>query len=613
MVHLGSSAGWSWSMATITTPAAQKDTIHVISLSPATSALTWSELEGSGLPRADRFAALRNAGRTIAAATSAAAVREAVADAIVVVLGAERCQVLDVPVPGDWGRAGGAESAAAVEDLRRSLFQQAVQTAQVVTASPNQARPGARSALCAPISRGGRVVACFFATHGTIAGLFGDEERRLAAFLAALAGATLEHVAGTEARFRALVRNSHDLTVVADPAGRVLYLSPSITPMLGYGATDLSALASIRLVHPEDRHRVLTTFRLVRFSPAAHPTAEVRVRHRNGSWRWLEMTMTNLLADTSVRGLVLHIRDVTDRKHAELALIEATEQFRLSFENAPIGMAMTNIAPGTPLRWVRVNQALADMLGYSRHELEARTVAEMTHPDDVAADIAAVARYQRSEATSFTTVKRYRHADGRWIWVQLQTNLIANDGGHRWYVISQMLDITERRAVEDRLTFLALHDPLTGLANRRLLHDRLSLALARAARSGHSVAVFYIDLDGFKDVNDSYGHDQGDETLLQVASRLRAEVRECDTLARVGGDEFVLVADGLAGPADAAAIAHRIGASLRSPLVLDGVGELSITASVGVATSGAGAGATTLLRQADAAMYDVKQRRRRGR
>lgn len=413
------------------------------------------------------------------------------------------------------------------------------------------------------------------------------------------------------ARFRALVRNAHDLTVVADPAGRLLYLSPSVTPMLGYPSANLSALASLRLVRPLDRRRIMAAFRLVRFSPAARPTIEVQVRHRNGSWRWLEMRLSNLLADPSIRGVVLNIRDITDRKQAELALMEATEQFRLSFENAPIGMAMTSIEPGTPLQWLRVNQALADMLGSSRQELASHTVAELTHPDDIAADDEAVARYQRGEATSFATVKRYRHADGHWIWVQLQTNLVTSGSAQR-YVISQMLDITERRAAEARLTFLALHDPLTGLANRRLLFDRLSIALTRADRSGHVVAVFYIDLDGFKRINDTYGHDRGDDALLQVASRLRAHVRDSDTLARLGGDEFVLVADDLAEPDDAAGIAVRIGDSLRPPLWFDGIGHVVVSASVGMAVAPRGGDATEVLARADAAMYAAKQRRRLG-
>jgi diguanylate cyclase (GGDEF)-like protein/PAS domain S-box-containing protein len=556
-------------------------------------------LGSTTLAGADRFTALLNAGRTIAAATSVADVRQALVDAAPVVLEAAECHIFDAMDP--HGEAG--------DELSRSLMRQAAMTGQVVTGPP--ARRGARSALCAPISRDGRVVAFLYATHRDIGERFGDEEERLAAFMAAVAGATLEHVAGSEARFRALVRNSHDLTVVTDPNGQILYVSPSITRLLGYAPAELTTLGPINLVHDDDLEPMLVAFRLVRFSPAAHPTIEVRAQHHDGSWRWLEVTMSNLLSDKSVRGLVLNIREITDRKRAELALAQATEQFRSSFENAPIGMALTSIDPDAPGRWLRVNQALADMLGYPRAELEGRTFEQFTHPDTRAADEEALSQLRTGGTTSFTTVKRYRHADGHWIWVHLQTSIVAGDDGPRDYVISQMLDITERRAAEERLTFLALHDPLTGLANRRLLFDRLAVALARAERSGRLVAVLYVDIDGFKGINDEWGHDVGDQLLLQVSGRLRELTRDADTLARLGGDEFVLVAEELSEVTQAQLIAARIADSLRQPYDLPGAGLVAMSASVGVGLAGPGADADAVVRRADAAMYEAKERRRK--
>ncbi|MDQ6617641.1 MAG: PAS domain S-box protein, partial [Actinomycetota bacterium] len=572
--------------------------------------------EQDSLARTDRFAALLNAGRTIAAATSVAAVRQALEEAVPVVLRAERCYLVDVqgtaPVPVT------TESGEPVDDISTTLITEAISTGQVVTASPSLSGQvadslilsGVRSALCGPISRGGKVVACFYVTHRDLAGVFGDEERRLAAFMAALAGATLDHVAGSEAHFRALVRNSHDLTIVTDASGRPLYVSPSVTRMLGYSPAEFATVRGIDLIHSDDQEQLRDALGLARFSPATHPTTEVRAHHRDGTWRWLELSISNLLADSSIRGLVWNIRDTTDRKRAELALGQATEQFRLSFENAPIGMALTSIDPATQGWLLRVNQALADLLGYTREDLEGRTMAQITHPDDLAADRAAMARFQTNEAVSVMTEKRYRHADGRWIWVQLQASMVGGDNGPQKYVISQMLDVTERRAAEERLTFLALHDPLTGLANRRLLLDRLSLALARTARTGRMVAVLYLDLDRFKGVNDSWGHDQGDQLLRLAADRLQQLVRDSDTLARLGGDEFVLVADDLVGPAEALAIARRIEESLNEPFDLPGAGLVAISASVGVALATGDADPKTLLRHADVAMYQAKEQGR---
>ncbi len=448
----------------------------------------------------DRFDALLSAGRAIAAATTVAAVRQAVEDALATVLPIDQAFLFEVrgldiaPIDGDreW----------VLDDGTRALIHQAMAADGVVTSG---------SALCAPISRTGRMTGGFLVTRREASGVFDHEDRRLAEFIAALAGATLDHVARSEAHFRALVRNSHDLTIVTDASGRTLYVSPSMTRLLGYPTTVVGQLDG-HLVHPDDQERVLNAYRLARFSPATRPTIELRAQHRDGSWRWLEMTVTNLLADELIQGLVFNIRDITDRKSAEVALEQASEQFRLSFENAPIGMALTSIDPATEGRMLRVNQAMADMLGYTRDDLLCRTVAEITHPDDRRADQAAVASFLSGQATSFATEKRFLHADGHSIWVQLQVNMVmGHDGPHR-YVINQMLDVTERREAEERLTFLALHDPLTGLANRRLLLDRLSLALARAARTGRMVAVLYLDLDRFKGINDSLGHDRGDQS-----------------------------------------------------------------------------------------------------
>ena len=569
--------------------------------------------ERSSLTQTDRFAALLNAGRAIAAATSDGAIRQAINEAVPVVLQAQSCYTF--AVQGSEPVDVGADQAAA--KLSPALIRQAITSGQVVTASPGLggqgadrvARSGGRSALCAPISRGGKVTAGFYAVHRDVAGVFGDEDRRLAAFMAAVAGATLEHVAGSEARFRALVRNSHDLTIVADADGRAKYVSPSVTRMLGYAPSEFSGFDG-HLVHPDDQQRVIDAFRLSRFSPATHPTVEFRIQHRDGSWRWLDMTATNLLADRAIRGLVFNIRDVTDRKEAEVALAQASEQFRLSFENAPIGMAVSSIGPDSAGCLLKVNQALADLLGYTRGELEGRTMGQLSHPDDQEADAVALARFQAHQVSTYTSEKRYRHADGHWIWVQLQASLVAGDDDANNYVISQMLDITERRAAEEKLTFLALHDPLTGLANRRLLLDRWAVALARAARSGRSVAVLYLDLDRFKDVNDTIGHDQGDQLLLQASRRLCELVRESDTLARMGGDEFVLVADDLSGAVEALAIARRVGDSLNQPFQLPGGISVSITASVGVALSHGSTDPKTLLRHADVAMYQAKEQGR---
>lgn len=568
----------------------------------------WDLLEVPGkASKVDPFTALVEAGRAVAGAISPEAVRQAVQRHAPIVLGARRCQVLDIRGHQVLAASDGDDTGIGPHVV--SLVAGACERGEVVISElPPPEGPG--SALCAPILRNGRVVACCYAVFDDPAAAGDGERQRLATLLAALAGATLEHVAGSEAHFRALVRNSHDLTIVTDANGRALYVSPSMSRILGYAPGDFTQLDS-HLVHADDAAGVLDAFRLCRFSPATRPSVELRVRHRDGSWRWLELRMSNLLADDSIRGIVFNLRDATDRKAAELALSAATERLRLSFENAPIGMALTGLEGNRAGVLMRVNQALADMLGLSREALQGANIWDLSHPDDRAADAAAQQRLQEGVATSYSADKRYRHADGRWIWVHLQANLVAAEVASERYVINQLLDVTEQREAEEHLTFLALHDPLTGLANRRLLLDRLTMALARASRTGRRVGAFYLDLDGFKGVNDSWGHEQGDQLLRQTAARLAALVRESDTLARLGGDEFVLVADDLNGRSDAVGIAARILDTFDQPFELGGQVRVTLSTSVGVSLAAGGDDPKTVLRHADVAMYQAKQQGRR--
>ena len=169
-------------------------------------------------------------------------------------------------------------------------------------------------------------------------------------------------------------------------------------------------------------------------------------------------------------------------------------------------------------------------------------------------------------------------------------------------------DITDRLAVERQLTHLAFHDPLTGLPNRRLFFDRLDIALARADRTAEPVGVFFVDLDGFKPINDTFGHDAGDEVLDTTAQRLANCLRPSDTVARLGGDEFAALCEHVTNRGGAAAIADRLGSHISQPIRI-GDGDLTVTASIGVALafSAPAGGPEAILREADAAMYFAKR------
>ncbi len=325
-------------------------------------------------------------------------------------------------------------------------------------------------------------------------------------------------------------------------------------------------------------------------------------------------------------------QDVTSEREAQLALAQSEERFHLAFDHAPIGKALV----GTDGRFLQVNLALCRLTGYTESELQALSLADITDLDDRAADMAAWERLLRGEATTHALEKRYVSADGSSVWVSEAVTLMRQSDGSPVHYIVQVIDISERKRAEAeladerrRLRAAALTDDLTGLPNRKALLDRLEGALARAQRDGREIAILFCDLDGFKRVNDTGGHAAGDAVLVATKERLERLLRRGDTVARVGGDEFVMIieAGNRAGPSSlpdpshpdlsaghllAVRIAERIIEALREPVTFRGI-EHTITASIGITFAGCGRDtpadardAEAVVQEADVAMYRAK-------
>jgi diguanylate cyclase (GGDEF)-like protein/PAS domain S-box-containing protein len=324
----------------------------------------------------------------------------------------------------------------------------------------------------------------------------------------------------------------------------------------------------------------------------------------DGSTRWV-ITIGTLAA---CGALTSRLVSQLDRRAAQFVargeeLRRAEEHFRSAFENAAIGMALV----GLDGRWLRVNGALARLTGYPADQLVQMSFKDLTPAEDVGNDVDALEKLKTGELSVYQTEKRYRRADGGVVWVSLTVSLVRDLADRPLNMISQMQDITHRKAVERELAERALHDPLTGLPNRLLFLDRVTVALARIERSFAPAAVFFIDLDRFKLVNDSLGHSVGDQMLIDVARRLRGAMRPEDTVSRFGGDEFTILAENIDEPA-AQLIAERISRTLAEPFELDGR-ELFATASIGVSICrDHRAQAEAMLRDSDAAMYRAKER-----
>lgn len=287
---------------------------------------------------------------------------------------------------------------------------------------------------------------------------------------------------------------------------------------------------------------------------------------------------------------------------SEWSLAESRERFRSAFEQAPIGMALGSLDG----QLIEVNQGFAHMLGRTVEELRGASILEITYPDDRDVTGVELQRVVTGNTKGYQLEKRYRHVDGHAIWASMTATVVRDPSGSPLYMVGQIEDVTERRALRERLEHAALHDALTELPNRALFMDRLCQALRRAERETGHVGVIFIDVDGFKIVNDTLGHDGGDQLLRSVAARLNSAVRQADTVARVGGDEFAVVCE-TANLSEATEIAERLVAAMRETHRIGGV-EHFVSISVGLALSdGPGTDGPSLLRRADVAMFQAKQ------
>jgi diguanylate cyclase (GGDEF)-like protein/PAS domain S-box-containing protein len=250
-----------------------------------------------------------------------------------------------------------------------------------------------------------------------------------------------------------------------------------------------------------------------------------------------------------------------------------------------------------------VSPSAARVLGYDPAEMLRHTVSELLHPDDRERAVTFFRSAAQSPGVTGPVEWRFRQPDGSWLNAEILATNLLNDPTVKGVVLNTR-DVSERRRLEEQLTHQAFHDPLTGLANRALFRDRVSHALALAQRRGSPVTVLYLDLDDFKNVNDSLGHAEGDRLLIAAAERFLACARSADTVARLGGDEFAILVEGSDGTEG---LPDRLAAAMSHPFSLSG-NQIRVTVSIGVASASPDDRADDLLRNADMAMYAAKRR-----
>jgi len=441
-----------------------------------------------------------------------------------------------------------------------------------------------------------------------------------------------------EDRFRALIDHSFDMVSIYDDIGNFAFASPSHERVLGYTPAELVGTSPVDLLHPDDREGVAHAFAEQLLVTGESSPIEHRIRRRDGSWVWVESVAINLGQDPAVHGILVNARDVTDRRRAERIAAAQAGILELVARGAALDGVLADIIEMVE-HWIPESVAaiiLVDEVGGVVYVAAApnlpedaraaisgfpASVVDEMYPDDVV-----ITEVRVNPLHPVTGEVLLAHGFRAW-WAGAIND--AEAGARLGAVVVLRRDDTRptpsertllasaanlaaiaiaRDRAQALLAHQATHDTLTGLPNRQLALDRLRRIEVQPRQGGPLTAVLFLDIDRFKVLNDSVGHDAGDRLLVELGNRLREALRPSDLVARFGGDEFVMVCEQIGTEVDAYTLANRVLEVVQAPFVLDG-SEIVVTASVGIAMVG-DESPEAVLRDADAAMYLAKDRGR---
>ena len=394
-----------------------------------------------------------------------------------------------------------------------------------------------------------------------------------------------------------------DGVLATDVEGRVTFMNSLAEALTGWKTDEAqgrSVLEVFRIVNETSRQEVdCPVGRAIREGVVVGLANHTLLIARDGAERPIADSAAPIRhPDGRITGAVLVFRDQTEERRT----LDRLQLAASVFENALNGVTITD----REQRIIEVNPAFTRITGYSREEAIGQT-PRLLSSGRQDADFYAALWSEIENTGQWHGEILNRHKNGEIFPEELSIVAVKDEEGMVTRYIGVFRDITQIKAQEAQLQHMAHYDPLTGLPNRALLADRMAVALAQAGRSGEKLAVCYLDLDGFKPVNDTWGHATGDRLLEEIAGRLREAVRGGDTVARLGGDEFVLLLANLAGVEECEISLARLLQTVARPIVIDGA-ALTVTASIGVTLfPGDGADADTLLRHADQAMYAAKE------
>jgi diguanylate cyclase (GGDEF)-like protein/PAS domain S-box-containing protein len=416
-----------------------------------------------------------------------------------------------------------------------------------------------------------------------------DERKRAVAELVTL-----------ENKYRSLIDNASDFIVMYDLSGRLTFVNQMFIARFGYAFDEALDLSIYDIVHPEDVAEVRAYFGQRLRGDRVPGLYQLRATTKAGEVVYMDVSASPIVKDGVTVAFQAVARDISERYLAEQRLAESEQRYRSLFYHNPD--AVFSLDPRG--NCLTANPACEQITGYPIEAILATPWSALVVPEDHPRTLRHIARTARGDAQAFE-ISILRKSGERARLHVTTLPIIVNGQIVGIYGIAK--DETERRTLEERLAHQAFHDSLTHLPNRNLFLDRLQHALARAGRNQTMLAVLFLDLDNFKVINDSLGHEVGDQLLISVAERLNASMRADDTAARLGGDEFILLLEEINSVREAERVAQRIHDILKAPFNV-GHREVYVTSSIGIAIStSAGDRPDELLRNADVAMYGAKR------
>jgi diguanylate cyclase (GGDEF)-like protein/PAS domain S-box-containing protein len=404
----------------------------------------------------------------------------------------------------------------------------------------------------------------------------------------------------SESRLRIILDNQSDVTAQVNTEAIIEWISPSVFALSGWRPEEVTGQPISDFVVTDDLH----AFEKVVANVLAgnSDSYEARIRTSSGDERWVEARAEPLFDESGATvGSIINIRDVHGEHLVRAQLSLSEERFRRTIEFAPIAMAVVDLDRHV----LEVNPALCAMLGRTEDWLLSRRIPDILDADDDELDLHMRGEALAGRVDTASREKRLRRSDGSIVWVEHSIGLLRGPSGEPQSYVSTFVDVTEAKSTQDKLHYQATHDTLTHLVNRRDLFHRAENLQKFTVRTGDRVGFLYIDVDDFKQVNDTQGHHVGDLTLLVVAQRLSSAGRDDDVVSRVGGDEFVILLPALHDVNDARHVAQKILDTFNEPIEVEGI-TIPLHVSIGVALAEPGEAPGHTMQRADHALYDAK-------